>query len=266
MVSIFSLIGNIQRIEELEIAGLLAGFDDCLSQSNGSLAAFHPMTRDNRVHGARFDGGLADHFHFGGCVIGEGVDRHHHVHAVFERVLDVLDHVGQALLQQVEVLVGVFGGQRFTSHHLRAAAVHLEGADGGHQHHHIRDQPGVAALDVHEFFHADVRAEAGFGDDVIGHLERDLVSDDGGLSVRDIGKRSRVNDGGSPLEGLHQVRLDGVLHQDGQRASHTQIFGGDGFALALLTATTMRPRRSRMSARSVVSARMAMISEATVIS
>ena len=48
--------------------------------------------------------------------------------------------------------------------------------------------------------------------------------------MRDVGKRTRVDEGGRPFQSLHQVGLDGVLHQHGQRASHTQIFSGDGFA------------------------------------
>jgi hypothetical protein len=57
--------------------------------------------------------------------------------------------------------------------------VHLEGAHGRDQHNHLRSQTGVPALDVHELFHADVRAEAGFSDDVIRQLEGDLIGDDG---------------------------------------------------------------------------------------
>ena len=94
-----------------------------------------------------------------------------------------------------------------------------------------RDQARVAALDVHELLHADVGAEAGFGDDVIGQFEGDLVGDDGAIAVGDVGKRSGVHEGGRALQGLHQVGLDGVLHQDGQRAGHAQVLGGDRFAL-----------------------------------
>jgi hypothetical protein len=47
----------------------------------------------------------------------------------------------------------------------------------------------------------------------------------------DVGERPGVNEGGSPFEGLHQVRLDGVLHQNGQRASHAEVFSSHGLPL-----------------------------------
>ncbi len=49
----------------------------------------------------------------------------------------------------------------------------------------------------------------------------------------DIGKRAGMHEGRGAFQGLHQVGLDGVLHQDGQRAGHAQVFSGDGFALAV---------------------------------
>ena len=55
-----------------------------------------------------------------------------------------------------------------------------------------------------------IGAETRFGDNIISQLERDLVGDDGGLSVGDIGKRTRMNRSGSTFKGLHQVWLDGA--------------------------------------------------------
>ncbi len=55
------------------------------------------------------------------------------------------------------------------------AAVHLERADGGDDHHRVGLQPGLAALDVEELLGAEVGAEAGLGDDVVGELERQCV-------------------------------------------------------------------------------------------
>jgi hypothetical protein len=50
--------------------------------------------------------------------------------------------------------------------------------------------------------------------------------------VRDIGKRSAVNDGRVVLQRLHQVRLDGVLQQRRHRAVSLQIGGADRFLVA----------------------------------
>lgn len=41
-----------------------------------------------------------------------------------------------------------------------SSSVHLQGSDSGHQHHHVRSQAWVAALDVEELLHADVSTEA----------------------------------------------------------------------------------------------------------
>ena len=67
--------------------------------------------------------------------------------------------LGKTFAQQVEVFVRIFGSERFSCHHLRSTAVHLEGADRCDQHHHLRDQTRVAALDIEEFLHANIRTE-----------------------------------------------------------------------------------------------------------
>ena len=116
----------------------------------------------------------------------------------------------ETLVQRVDVLFLEVGEGH--------AAVHLQGADGGDQDHGIRDQAGVAALDVEELLGAQVGGEAGFGHHVVGQLEAQL----GGLhrvaAVGDVGEGTAVDDGGRVLEGLHQVGHEGVLEQDGHGA------------------------------------------------
>ena len=97
-------------------------------------------------------------------------------------------------------------------------------------------RPLFAALDVAELFEADVGAEARFGQHIAifaNQLERDLVRDDGRVAVRDVGKRAGMHKGRRAFQRLHQVGHDGVLHQDGQRAAHTEVVGGDGLAVAV---------------------------------
>ncbi len=121
----------------------------------------------------------------------------------------------------------------FPGHHLRTAAVHLQRANGGHQHHAIGLQPAVAALDVAKLFQAHVGAEAGLGQHVaIGtnQLQRDLIGDNRRIAVRDIGERSGMHERGRALDGLHQIGHDGVLHQDRERAADADIVGGDRLA------------------------------------
>ena len=112
-------------------------------------------------------------------------------------------------------------GQRFSGHHFRTAAVHLQRANGGHQHRAIGLQSAVAALDIAEFFDAHVGAEPGFGQHVaIGphQLQRDLIGDDRRIAVRDVGERSGMNKRGRALDSLHQIGHDRILHQDRQSA------------------------------------------------
>ena len=142
----------------------------------------------------------------------------------------MLEQVAHAFFEQRQILFGVRFVERATGDHLGSAAVHLERAHRGDEDDGIRHQARVAALDVHEFFHADVCAKAGFRDDVIGELQRDLIGDDGRVAVRDVRERTRVNERGRAFESLHQVRHDRVFHQDGHRAGDAQIFGGNRFA------------------------------------
>ena len=222
--------GALERVEEFEVAGFFAGFDHSLGQVCRALAAFHPVAGDDRIFSAGFDSAFADQFDFGRGVILEAVDRHNHRDAEALGILDVGLQVGQTRFEQFQVLFGVFGSQRCASRDSWSAAVHLERAHGGNHHHAVGDQAGVAALDVEEFFHADVGAETGFGDHVIGQLEGDLVGDDGTVAVGDVGERSGVHEGRRAFQGLHQGGHDGVLHQDGHRTGAAHVFGGDGLA------------------------------------
>ena len=83
--------------------------------------------------------------------------------------------------------------------------------------------------------------------------------------MRDVRERSGMHERRRALERLHQLGHDGVLHQDHQRPGDAQISAVTGSPL-WLEPITMRPKRALMSARLVVSARIAMISLATVMS
>ena len=91
-------------------------------------------------------------------------------------------------------------------------------------------KPAGAAFDIKEFFHTDVSPKARFGHHVIRQLEGDAVCDDRVLPVGDIGERSGMAENRCPFQGLHQVGHDGVLHQDGHRPGHAQVFCGDSFS------------------------------------
>ena len=91
------------------------------------------------------------------------------------------------------------------------AAMHLERADGGDQHHAIGRQAGLAALDVDEFLAAEIGAEAGFGHHIVGELERGGGRHHRVAAMRDVGERPAVDEGGRAFQRLHQIGRDRFL-------------------------------------------------------
>ena len=59
----------------------------------------------------------------------------------------------------------------------------------------------------------------------------DAVGDERVVAVRDVRERAAVDERRLPFEGLHEVRLDRVLEDDGQRARGLDVLGGDRLAL-----------------------------------
>ena len=122
--------------------------------------------------------------------------------------------------------------------------MHLQGPDSGDQDDGVRDEAGVAALDVEELLHPDVGAEAGLRHHkavLPNQLEADLVRQDGRVAVGYVGKWSSMHKHRGALKGLknmefshqcllsrvshlHQVGSDGVLHKDCEGTSHSQVF------------------------------------------
>ena len=105
-----------------------------MTASASSAPPAPPLAQTVLAHGilgAGLHGALADQLDLRVGVGGEAVDGHDHRDAELAGVLDVLQQVGQALLQQLEVLLLVGLVQRLAGDDLGATAVHLEGADGG---------------------------------------------------------------------------------------------------------------------------------------
>jgi hypothetical protein len=70
----------------------------------------------------------------------------------------------------------------------------------------------------------DIGAEARLGGDVsilAGQLHGDLVGDDGGAAVRDVGERARVHQHRRAFQRLHQSWLERVLQQHQEGSRHT---------------------------------------------
>ena len=110
--------------------------------------------------------------------------------------------------------------------------MHLERANGRHQHDAVRRDAGLTAFDVHEFLGAEVGAEAGFGDHVIGELQRRRRRQHRIAAVGDIGERAAMNEGGRAFERLHQIRRQRFLEQHGHGALRLEIAGAHRFPIA----------------------------------
>ena len=131
--------------------------------------------------------------------------------------------VRQAVAQSRQIL--------FAELCLGEAAVHLERPDRCHEHHRRRGEPRRSALDVEEFLGTEVSAEARLGDSVVAELHCKLGRRDGVAAVSDIRKRSAVDKGRCAFEGLHQVRLEGVLEQSRHCALSLEIGAGNGLVV-----------------------------------
>lgn len=110
------------------------------------------------------------------------------------------------------------------------ATVHFEGADGGHQDDGGGSESALTALDVDEFFTAEVEGKAAFGHDEVGVGEGHAGGNDGVAAVGNVGKGAAVEKGGHALDGLDEVGLDGVPQERHEGAGNAEFFGKDGIA------------------------------------
>ena len=215
--------GSLDVVREGEVVLLVAQAHDLVGQGAAALAALGPHLGQGHVHAQLVALGL-DEVELGLGVGREGVDGNHD--GKLENVLDVRDvlqEVGQASLDGLEVLLGELG--------LGHAAVVLEGAHGGNDDHGGGVEAGHAALDVEELLGAQVGTKAGLGDHVVGHLHGGGGGHHGVAAVGDVGERAAVDERGVVLEGLDQVGLDGVLQERGAGALGVDVRDGDGLAV-----------------------------------
>jgi len=105
---------------------------------------------------------------------------------------------------------------------LRLAAMHLQRADGRHQHHGVRVQARAAALDVEEFLRAQVETEAGLGDRPVRQVQGHAGREHAVAAVRDVGERPAMHQHRRALDGLHQVRVHRVAQQREQGVGDVQ--------------------------------------------
>ena len=127
-----------------------------------SLAAFAALGKDlgkRHTHAAR-RAVLTDEVHLFGSVGREGVDRDDCRHTKFLHVVQMCVQIADAALECREVGRVQFG--------LGYAAVVLERAHGCDDYDAVGRDTGLAALDIHELFRAEVGTKACFGNRNVG--------------------------------------------------------------------------------------------------
>ena len=98
-------------------------------------------------------------------------------------------------------------------------------------HRRVRLEARGPALDVEETLGAHVGAEARLGDEVVTGVDPDQVGHDRRVAVGDVAERTGVHEHRRVLEGLEQVRLDGVAHDHRHRPGAFQVLRGHGLAI-----------------------------------
>ncbi len=143
---------------------------------------------------------------------------------VIANIVEVALQVRDALFQTGEIL----DLQRLDV----GATVVLERTHGRDQHDNVGPQAGFAALDVDELFGAEVGAETGLGDDIVGQLQRGARGDHRVAAVCDVGERPAVDERRVVLQRLHQVRLDRVAQQRRHRTLRLKLARDDRLLIA----------------------------------
>lgn len=136
----------------------------------------------------------------------------------------MLQQIGQTLLKRLQVLVVQIG--------LSHTTVILQSADSGNNNHGVGMEAAGAALDVQELFGTQIRSKASLSYRVLTQLESGLRGLDGVTAVCNVCKRTSVDEGGSPLQSLNQVGLNGILQNGSHGAFRLQVMGSDRLIVA----------------------------------
>ena len=132
-------------------------------------------------------------------------------------VLDVLLQVDCTGLERIQVFLAQFL--------FRHTAVVLECTDGCHEDNAVRMQAGLAALDVEEFFCAQVCTEACLGYRIVSQLQGKAGCSNRVAAMCNVGERAAMHQARGTGQGLHQVRLDGILQQGAHGTVNLQVTG-----------------------------------------
>jgi len=134
--------------------------------------------------------------------------------------------VYDTLFQCIQIL-----GSQFCFRH---AAVVFQRTNSCDQNHAAGVQTAVAALDVEELLCAQIRAETCLGHAVVAQFQRQLCGTERVAAVRNVGERAAVNQRRRMLQGLYQVRLEGILQQCCHSTVCAQILGINRIAVQIV--------------------------------
>ena len=173
-------------IERRELAGIGVGQgSDPLGQRHGAGAAIGPVGGNDRLGAV----GGRDRLHrldLGLGVGGEMVDRNDRRNPELADILDMAGEVDAAGADRLDVLLAEL--------RLADPAIIFERADGGDDHRGGGPETGLAALDVEELLGAEIGAEAGLGDDIVGQAQGRLGRDHRIAAMGDIAERAAMDE------------------------------------------------------------------------
>src|SRR5438445_12142483 len=93
------------------------------------------------------------------------------------------------------------------------ASAMLQRANAHDEDRGVRSQAALAAHEIHELLATQVSAESRFRDDEVPEAEGEPVRQHAAVPVRDVRERPAMDERGSALEGLHEVRHERVRQQ-----------------------------------------------------
>src|SRR5688572_25832306 len=222
------------RVEKPEPGRLFGGLGDGL----GEFHSASPALREVVAYGhprAHFPGDLPDGVVFRLVVRGECVDRHHRRDAVEADVLYLFLQVGRTSIYVIGVLFLHLLGEGLACSYLVAARVGLERPHGGDEHGRVRLETRVAALDVEEALCTHVRTEAGLGYEKVTAADADQIGHHRRVACRDVAEGASMDQSGRVLQGLHEVGLYSLFHDDRHDACGLEVFGCHGVSVGVVT-------------------------------
>lgn len=134
------------------------------------------------------------------------IDGNHNWNAEFITVADVLDQIWQAMLDQIDILTGVFAFQWSAWCDSRTAAVHFQGSYGRDQDDSVWNFLRSATFDIEKFLHANVRPETGFRQTKTisaNQFQSNVIGHNRWTAMSDIRKWAGVHENRCSFECLH---------------------------------------------------------------